>query len=280
MEKRPSYRERLWQAINSASTWSWLIGFVPRPIREWLRDNLWSPILTALLMIGVLALGVLQGIALFWLVIGTLGASSFAFWISVQVQSTVERFKARRRAFKVRAISGPTSGTFFIPAGGSDLGTPAVVYARLAVEPQRFLRNCSATITGVKGLNVVKGKVKGKDKTIRTWHDLAAGFPCEIGWEGNGRARDLAPGVARGLDVAVLDQADQTKFAFVAADGRRVELPPGWYKVEVTLISESDDPAMQVVEMVVAFGPREGMPPPLQALLWKDEYEHSLGSKD
>ena len=188
-------------------------------------------------------------------------------------------WRASHHPFQVRAISGPPSGTHFVPAGDPDPFTPAVVYARLAVEPLRFLRNCSATVTRVKGLNVVKGKVKGEDKTIRTWHDLV-GFPCEIGWQGNGRTRDLVPGVPRSLDVAVLDQTDQTKFAFIAVDGRRMELPSGWYKVDITLASESDDPAVQTVEMVVAFGPREGMPPPLQALLWKDEHEHTLGSKD
>jgi hypothetical protein len=280
MEKRPNLLSRIWSKVTSADTWAWLFSLLPKQLREWLRDNVWRPIVTLAPPTVALLIGIVEGIPIFWLLVGTFGTLAFAFWISLQIQSAVERFKAQRRAFKVRAISGPTGGTRFIPAGGPDLGTPAVVYARLAVEPLRFLRNCSATITHVKGLNIVKGKVKGDDKTIRTWHDLAGGFPCEIGWQSNGRTRDLVPGVARNLDVAVLDQADQTKFAFVAVDGRRVELPPGWYKVEVNLASESDDPAVQVVEMAIAFGPREGMPPPLQALLWKDEYEHSLGSKD
>jgi hypothetical protein len=59
-----------------------------------------------------------------------------------------------------------------------------------------------------------------------------------------------------------------------------VELPPGWYKVFITLVSESDDSAVQAVEMVVAFHPRKSHPPPLIAWLWKDEFEHSLGGDD
>jgi hypothetical protein len=277
MEKRPNLLSRIWSKVTNADTWSWLFSLLPKPVRQWLRDNLWRPILTALLTGGALLWGLITGIPLFWLAIATLDVLVFSFWGTVQVQSAVERFKARRRAFKVRAVSGSMSGTHFVPAG-TDPFAPAVVYARLEVEATRFLRNCSATVTRVKGLNIVKGKIKGKDKTVRSWHALF-GFPREIGWQENGRTRDLVPDVPRSLDVAVLDQADQTKFAIVAADGHRVELPPGWYKVEIKLVSESDDYAVQIVEMVIEFHPREPVPAPLQALPWKDEYEHSLGGK-
>lgn len=279
MEKRPNLLSRTWGKVTSADTWAWLFSLLPRQLRQWLRDNVWRPLVSFVPPIVALLVGIAEGIPIFWLLVGTLGALAFAFWISLQIQSAIERFQARRRAFKVQAVSGPPGGTQFIPAGSAHPLAPTVVYARLKVEATRFLRNCSATIINVKGLNIVKGKLKGQDRVIRTWHNLS-GFPREIGWESKQRTRDLVPEVPRNLDVAVLDQAEQTKFAIVTIDKKEaVELPPGWYKIDITLASESDDHAVQSVEMVVEFHPREVVPPPLQALLWKDEYEHLLGGK-
>lgn len=283
MEKRPNLLSRIWSKVANADTWSWLFSLLPKPVRQWLQDNVWRPIVTFVPPIVALLIGIVEGIPVFWLLVGTLGALAFAFWISFQIQSAIERFMARRRAFKVKAIAGSKSGAYYLPAGSAGPLAPSIVYAKLEVEAARFLRNCSATVIAVKWLNIVKGKVKGENKTVRLWHVLA-GFPREIGWEpeqARQRTRDLVPGVPRRLDVAVLDQASPTKFMIATVDEQpRLEHPPAWYKIDITLASESDDPTVQNVEMVIGLGKRKCPPPPLDALLWKDEYEGLLNYDD
>jgi hypothetical protein len=46
--------------------------------------------------------------------------------------------------------------------------------------------------------------------------------------------------------------------------------PPGWYKVELLVASESEDKAVQRVNMAIGLGIREYPPPPLGFQVWRE----------
>jgi hypothetical protein len=254
---------RLWAFITSADTWAWLLGFLPKPARDWLRRNIWGPFAAMLISIGIAIWGLLKSIDIWLVVVGSIVVFVASVLFLSWLQRSIAAFRLRSRAFVVEPISGSTSGYYFVPAGDPSPMEPQVLYARLWIDSKRFLRDCTVTVTDVF-------EVEPKARTLVRY----AGEQRELYWTpGSNRIkkRDLTPGVPREADVAVLDQNAPNYFQVAAADDEaRPKYPAGWYKVKIIIASESDDVAVQTFEGKIGLGTRKYPPPPLAFYEWKD----------
>jgi class 3 adenylate cyclase len=85
----------------------------------------------------------------------------------------------------------------------------------------------------------------------------------------------------RFLDVAVLDRSAISHWTVVTADPNdRISKPRGWYRVTVAISAEGENaPAAQRIQLRLALGKREGIPPPLQLNKWESGDEDRVGSE-
>lgn len=172
-----------------------------------------------------------------------------------------------RSSLRFAPHSGPRSGyTIVMEPRGAPRMTH--VYAQLEIKNKgAFLRNCKITAVGISDINS-DGQV------------LPLVFPPrDLCWNPdhpnpNQRSsrRDIAnDGVPVLADVAHLNQSQPEKWSLVTADSAlRESFPPGWYKLDLILSSESEQPNTKLVELVVGLGVRENPPPPIVLRLWKD----------
>jgi hypothetical protein len=59
-----------------------------------------------------------------------------------------------------------------------------------------------------------------------------------------------------------------------------IEYPVGAYKVSIVLASESEDSAVQMVEVAIQLGSRKHPPPPLECFLWRADFKDTLLSRE
>lgn len=276
VQSKPSLRSRVWSKVSSADTWSWLYGWVPKPVRAWLKDNVWGPALAALTTLVTWLLGWVSHFHPWHIAIGCLVVAAASIYIGSWLQRSVASLQARSQPFKLTPFSGSNS-SFSFESGtvepGAPLVSPEILLATLEVESkQRFLRNCTATVTDVYWVipsSRTLQRMKGDPKDI-CWTPAKDGL----------KSRDLAPGVPRRLDVGHLDQEHPDHWTLMAADQPRPQYPHGWYKVVIRVASESDDRAVQVYEGKIALGRRVYPPPPLVFYPWEDGDEKRVKFDD
>ena len=266
MRDKRGLPSRLWDTISAADTWSWLWGILPKPAREWLARNLWGPILAVVGTLLVIALGWLRSIEPFYLTVSAAVVFSALLYAGSWMQRSVGRWRANRRPFVIRPISGSISGLSHIMRGDASPFAPRVLFAELEIESRRFLRDCTVTVVSVEEI----------ERHLRHLHRHAGG-PFELAWSSAGdRKRDLTPGVPRRINVARFDQ-NERYFQVASNDGGA---PPkylsGWYKVTILVASESMDSAVQTFEGKIALGRREGVPPPLAFWDWQEGDERRV----
>ena len=190
--------------------------------------------------------------------------SAFTSFALLRVVLEGLRWLDRRKPFTVRPIPGGFSGAFVVAAGEPLPTEPTTVYARLEVQSARFLRDCSVTVVGMWAVDRSRLMKLAQDPQILRWTN------------GNDTKQDLTPGVPRTIDVAALNQRNKPgHFQIMRVEHK---YPPGWYRVELLVASESEQKAIQRVNMAIGLGVRKDPPPPLAFRVWRDGDEKRLKS--
>lgn len=235
------------------SAFAWLLSLAADEAFLWAVVALFPTVGAVIIAV---ALGVLQDLQWYTIIFIAVVTGLVSFSL-IGLVLTLGAWLTRRKVFRVKPLSGDTSGFYVIPAGEPDPTEPKIIHARLEVESRSFLRNCSATVTGLSRVDRQQRlqRLGGNDQlTALYWTE-----------PDHARTRDLTPGLPATIIVATLDQKDPSKFGLGST-----KYPPGWYKIEVLLTSESEERAEQSVELKLGLGTRDYPPPPLGLHFWKD----------
>lgn len=237
---------------------------LPERARGWIEGAIIAKVVAVLTTAGIVFWGILRDIDPFWLTVGAIALLALVIFIVEKVQQAIERLK--RSAFEVTPVSA--SG---VQVGvGEELIAPEKVYARIGVTSKRDVSRCVAVVTGVSVYQKHMGMVK------HIWNGRYLSWTPDENCE---RCATILKGITMTADLAVTSKSDPRHFQITSADhGARHKFPAGFYKIDLTIMSESGGGARRDVSMCLSYEPSLGFGIVRERLIvqpWRDEFvEH------
>jgi hypothetical protein len=190
-------------------------------------------------------------------------------WIVYQtnwVQNLVHRTSLR-----AKLVPFPLSGLIQY-----DPHVPQLGYAKIAISNKgRLLKDCMGTVIGIS-------RVQREDGVTKEYPfgDFTAAPLC---WDyGESIAKMDIPnnGVPKMLNLAYLDQNKPDSWQLALADkGKRVGYSTGWYKIDVVVSSQSQNPNALKLELMLGLGDRKIPPSGLNLWMWGNWQKGSIKIK-
>jgi hypothetical protein len=231
---------------------------LPERVRGWIEGAIIAKVVGVMAFVVFLVCGIVGGLKPIYVA---------ALAVVMQMQRAIEWLKGG--AFEVMPVSASGAQVGI----GEELLAPEKVYARIGVGSKRDVGRCVAVVTAI---SVYQKNWMGGSMLPLLWN---ARYLCWTPDENRERRATILKGITMTADLAVTSKSDHGHFQITSADdGARHKFPPGFYKINLTVMSESGGGARRDVSMCLLYESSPSVGAPFQRLIvqpWRDEFvEH------
>ena len=191
------------------------------------------------------------------------GIFAIAFWVVViKLVIRLNRFERGRPKLNIRLIPFPLSGYSF----GKSPFTPKKGFAKIAVANSGgIIVDCIGRVTSISMVNIVRGQIQIMRQAF------TATF---LSWDSDETKLSIPNGgVPRYLNLAYIDQNRPGMWQLAIDDPQKQDYGTGWWKIGVTISSESQQTDKEEIEVALGLGDRKSPPDGLNLWPWDKWYE-------
>lgn len=252
-------------------TWLWtgagdqaftIYARLPERLRGWIEGYIIAPVVGAMTLVAFLIWGVISDLKPIYLAALVITMAFFVMAIAVTVQTAMTWMK--RNAFEVR----PVTVVGVLIGIGDEVTNPDKVYARIDVTSKRDVGECVAVVTAIASYQ--KGWEPGPMIQL-LWNARYLSWTPE---DNRMRRATILENITMTADLAVASKDDHDYFQITSADdGTRHKYPQGFYKIDLTIMSESGGGARRDVSLALTYKLRLGWTDERHLIVqpWSDE---------